>query len=446
MISEMTDDFKWGISTSAYQIEGGYQEDGKGQSIWDVFTENKDNIVDGSDGKVACNHYELYKDDIDLIANLGIKYYRFSIAWTRIFPNNSYEINEKGIEFYIDLIKYMIQKGIEPLVCLHHWDLPYYLYEQGGWLNRECVEAFEKYAETVFIRLGKYVKHWTTFNQPYSIAYGGYVTGKRAPGKQDIPSAFKVIHNVLLAHGKAVGKFRELNIEGKIGIILNLMPVHCLSEEDEDVRQLEDEFRNKWFLDAVFMGTYPKMSRTFLEKEYNMDFNELMQAEDMKVISERLDFIGVNYYTRKIVRYNEECLFNVEYIDGSNDSTDDFREIYPNGLKEALGFIRKYDPQLDIYITENGADYRGDKVEDILNDEKRIEFLDCHFNTIKELIHDGFPIKGYYLWTLFDNFEWENGYVGKYGIVYVNRDTQERIVKNSGKWYTGYINENKRFW
>ncbi len=426
----------WGAATAAYQIEGAWNEDGKGPSIWDTFSHEKGNIKNDENGDIACDHYHRYKEDVALMKELGLKCYRFSISWPRIFPDGRGEINEKGIKFYSSLIDVLLANGIEPMITLYHWDLPQALQDIGGWENEEVTDLFAEYAGSLFHRFGSRVKRWITLNEPFCISYLGYGLGVHAPGIKDFKRAINVSHNLNIAHAKAVHAFRKENIEGaEIGITLNLTPAHPYSEEYREAARFLDGISNRWFLDPSLKGKYPEDILSFFKEHYGFEANGIDQFI-------KPDFLGVNYYSRSIVRENRKSallLTKNEKLEG-REYTDMGWEVYEKGLSEILMRVDREYGHPEIYVTENGAAYRDDIVkEGMVMDDDRISYLKRHFDEAERAINGGVRLNGYCVWSLMDNFEWAEGYSKRFGIVQVNYETLERRKKKSALWYRDFI-------
>lgn len=434
------DSIIFGVATSAYQIEGAHNEDGKRPSMWDTFSHVQGNVWDGSNGDIACDHYHRYKEDVKLMKELGVSHYRFSISWPRVIPNGTGEVNLKGIEFYKNLIKELLDNGIKPVVTLYHWDLPQALQDKGGWENRETIDNFVSYSKTMFKFFGQYVPIWVTHNEPTSSAYGGYAVGEQAPGVKDYKRAMQVAHNILVSHGKVVKAFRTMNIQAKIGIVLTISPVYIATDKEEDILAGErhDQVINRWFTDALYKGSYPKMiSNFFKEKEY---YPEILDG-DMETISEKTDFLGLNYYSRNLMKAGDGPV-GAEHVKTENDYTEMNWEVYPQGIYDMLIKIKDDYGDIPVYITENGASFADSVSEDgKIYDIKRENYLREHLKKIIEANKDGANVKGYFLWSLMDNFEWAHGYSKRFGIVYVDRETLDRKPKNS---YYFYQDVNKR--
>lgn len=431
-------DFLWGAATSAYQIEGATREDGRGLSIWDQFAATPGRTYQGETGEHAVDHYHRMEQDVALMADLGLSAYRFSIAWPRIVPDGTGAVNQAGIDFYDRLVDQLLAHNITPVATLYHWDLPIALFEQGGWRNRQTAYAFADYAALVARALGDRVAWWITHNEPWCPAYLGYVEGVHAPGvKGDMQAAVDVGHHLLLSHGLATQAVRAVTpAETRIGIALNLFPIFAGDARAETLRATEraHRFHNRWFLDPIYRGEYtPGL------------FEDLganpppMQDGDLAIISEPTDFLGINYYNRWIVRAGGS---GTEYVTDLPDATFTQMgwEVYPHGLGLILEDIsRTYHPKT-LLITENGAAF-----DDVWNgnghigDSQRVLYLSEHLRAVGDAIAHGAPVAGYFVWSLFDNYEWAEGYSKRFGLVYVDFATQRRIVKDSGKWYAGVI-------
>lgn len=442
-VARFPEGFLWGVATAAYQIEGAWNEDGKGVSIWDTFSHTQGKIADGSTGDVACDHYHRWREDIALMKELGVKAYRFSIAWTRILPQGSGTVNPKGLDFYDRLVDGLLEAGIKPFITLYHWDLPQALQDVGGWANRDVAYYFADYTAVVAHKLGDRVKHWMTHNEPWVVSWIGYGWGIHAPGIKNAKVALQVAHHLLLSHGLAVEVLRDLgDHETKAGIVLNLSPVHPASDSEEDKAAAwrYDGFHNRWFLDPIFVGSYP----ADMWEWYGQLVPEVKPG-DMAIISRRIDFLGVNYYTRSVVKHDPQGgmlkLSHVR-IEGS-EYTEMGWEVYPDGLYELLTRLNRDYKVHEFYITENGAAFKDEITPDgKVHDERRLSYLREHFLRAHKAIQDGVPLKGYFVWSLMDNFEWAHGYTKRFGVVYVDYETQKRIIKDSGYCYKQVIAEN----
>ena len=422
--------FRWGVATSAYQIEGAPSEGGRGPSIWDTFCKKAGRIEDGSSGDVACDHYHRWREDLDLIRSLKVQSYRFSIAWPRVVPEGTGKLNPRGMDFYERLVDGMLERGIEPNATLYHWDLPQALQDKGGWGNRDTAYAFVDYAHAVSERLKSRVKYYSTINEPWCIATLGHQNGEHAPGLQDVKLALQVGHHLLLAHGLALPVMRENAPDAEHGIVLNFTPSYAASdsEEDELAAQLADGFLNRWFAGPLFEGEYPDDAY----KAYGSNVPEI-RGGDMELIAAPIDFLGVNYYTRTV------------FGQGGADveRTDMGWEVYPQGLYDLLLRLDRDYGSPVMYLTENGAAY-PDRLEDgKVHDEQRISYHERHLEALSEALDAGADVRGYYAWSLMDNFEWAKGYSRRFGLIYVDYATQRRIVKDSGSWYRDLVTEHR---
>ena len=429
-------DFRWGAAVSAYQIEGAVAEDGRGESIWDRFSATPGKVVGGDSGAVACDSYHRYREDVRLMKELGLSAYRFSIAWPRILPEGRGRTNAAGLDFYDKQVDELLAAGIEPFVTLYHWDLPQALEDRGGWPVRETAEAFAEYVEVVAGRLGDRVRNWITQCEPWVVAWLGYGTGEHAPGRKSDADALAAAHHVLLSHGLAADVLRREAPESRLGITIDLVAFHPLTDSPEDLAALarEDGFRNRWILDPVLRGRYPD---DMLERFAPM--LPAIEDGDLQTISAPLDFLGVNYYTRSVVRSNGADGRPVTVTGDDVERTEMGWEVYPDGLYELLLRLRaEYDPP-PLYVTENGAAFRDHRVNGSVHDPKRISYVDRHLDAIARAIEDGVPVHGYFLWSLLDNFEWSFGYSRRFGIVYVDYATLERVPKASYAWYRDFI-------
>ncbi|MFS1514449.1 GH1 family beta-glucosidase [Chengkuizengella sp. SCS-71B] len=434
-ILQFPNDFKWGTATAAYQIEGAYDKDGRGMSIWDTFSRIPGKVFEGDNGDVACDSYHRYEEDIQLMKQLGIKVYRFSVSWPRIFPNGTGEVNQKGLEYYHNFVDKLLENGIEPYCTLYHWDLPQALQDQGGWENRETIDAFVNYAELMFKEFSGKINNWMTLNELWCISFLSNYLGMHAPGKQDLQVAVDIAHHLLMAHGKSVSKFRELGLKGQIGYAPNVEWRTPYSNKQEDV-EAANRARGwfvEWFMDPVFKGVYPQFMVDWYEQK-GVKLN--IQPGDMEAINQPIDFLGINYYTGSATKYVEGSgLLDNEHVDIGHDHTDIGWDIYPEGLYHVLTFITERYGQVPIYITENGACYNDEPKNGIVNDDRRITFLKKHILQLHRCIESGVNLKGYMCWSMMDNFEWAYGYSMRFGLVHVNYRTLERTPKESYYWY-----------
>ncbi|UZQ83209.1 GH1 family beta-glucosidase [Thermoanaerobacter sp. RKWS2] len=434
-------DFLWGTATSSYQIEGAVNEDGRTPSIWDTFSKTEGKTYNGHTGDVACDHYHRYKEDVEILKEIGVKAYRFSIAWPRIFPEEG-KYNPKGMDFYKKLIDELQKRDIVPAATIYHWDLPQWAYDKGGgWLNKESIKWYVEYATKLFEELGDAIPLWITHNEPWCASILSYGIGEHAPGHKNYREALIAAHHILLSHGEAVKAFREMNIKGsKIGITLNLTPAYPASEKEEDklAAQYADGFSNRWFLDPIFKGNYPEDIMELYSKIIG-EFDFIKEG-DLETISVPIDFLGVNYYTRSIVKYNEDSMLKAENVPGPGKRTEMGWEISPESFYDLLKRLDREYTKLPMYITENGAAFKDEVTEDgRVHDDKRIEYIKEHLKAAAKFIEEGGNLKGYFVWSLMDNFEWAHGYSKRFGIVYVDYETQKRILKDSALWYKEVI-------
>ncbi|MEM0011452.1 MAG: GH1 family beta-glucosidase [Candidatus Bathyarchaeia archaeon] len=434
--------FYWGTATASYQIEGGWNEDGKGLSIWDTFSHTQGKIEDGSTGDIACDHYHRWLEDVKLMKEIGCNAYRFSISWPRVIPLGKGKINPPGLAFYDKLVDALLEANITPFITLYHWDLPQALQDEGGWARRDTAYYFADYASVVGNKLGDRVKHWITHNEPWVVAWIGYGWGVHAPGLKNERVAVQVAHHLLLSHGLAVEALRNACPEGEVGITLNLSPVHPASEKEEDklAAMRHDGFLNRWFLDPIFRGHYPPDIL-----ELYSAYAPQVEPGDMAIISRRIDFLGVNYYSRSVMRFNPSAgpLQAEGVAPEGAEFTEMGWEIYPPGLYEILMRVQKdYQPK-KLYITENGAAFADEIAPDGgVHDQKRVDYLRAHFAQAHRAIQDGAKLAGYFIWSLMDNFEWAHGFTKRFGIIYTDYPTQKRIMKDSALWYKEVISSN----
>jgi beta-glucosidase len=418
--------FTWGAATSAYQVEGSTKADGRGVSIWDTFAALPGRIADGSTGDPAADQYRRWEQDLDLITSLGLKSYRFSIAWPRIVPLGTGATNQKGIAHYRALLEGLVSRGLKPAITLYHWDLPQPLQDVGGWANRQTAYAFADYADILFRAFGDIDADWFTINEPKTTAYNGYANGAHAPGIQDGSAAGAAVHHQLLAHGLAVQKFRASGAKGRIGIALNLMPVYPISDAAKQAARYADGVENRLFLDPVLLGKYPTDAIGGLPGQIQLGstaFFSNIQPGDLEIISAKNDLLAVQYYGVSGIDTNGIQVV----IHPISDAT--WQQIYPEGLYDLLTRLKRDYPRIPLVITENGM---PDPTAAITtNDPYRVSFLRKHFQQAARAIDAGVPLEGYYVWSLLDNFEWAEGYTQRWGIVAVDYKTQERHPKKS---------------
>ncbi len=441
------DGFIWGAATSAQQIEGARHEGGRGESIWDRFAATPGKIADGSNPDVACDHFHRWPEDIRLMKQLGLGAYRFSIAWPRIVPEGRGVPNPAGLDFYDALVDGLLEAGIEPFPTLYHWDLPQALQDRGGWSDRDTAEAFVEYAGMVVGRIGDRARRWVTHNEPWCIATLGHEEGHHAPGHEDPAEALRVAHHLLLSHGWAAAAIRAEAPAVEVGIVHNYCPAYAAtdSQGDRDAARWFDGFFNRWYLDPVFKGEYPADAVADRVTAGHLEGPELpfVSDGDLAAIAAPLDFLGVNYYSRNVMRAGPDGRREAVAMAPQEDLTDMGWEVFPEGLYDSLTRIhRDYGPR-HIYIAENGAayDYPADATGRI-TDTRRIAYLREHLLAARRAVADGVPLAGYFTWSLLDNFEWGFGYAKKFGLFAVDGETQERLAKDSASWYRDVVAAN----
>jgi beta-glucosidase len=435
-------DFIWGAATSAYQIEGAWNEDGKGPSIWDTFSHKAGKVANNENGDIAVDHYHRYKDDVKLMADLGLKAYRFSIAWTRILPDGKGKVNQKGLAFYDRLVDELLKHNIEPYACLFHYDLPQALQDKGGWPNRDTAYAFADYARVVSDHLTDRVKMIFTHNEPWVTAILGYFLGDHAPGIKDPIAGIKALHHLMLSHGLAYEAIRASAKQPvKIGITLNLNPMYPATEskKDREASQRVDTLVNRSVLDPLLKGTSP-IRELALTKLLS---RSLIKEGDLEKIK-HVDVLGVNYYSRSVLRHGGVPIVSAEQTFPKGNEYSGMWEIYPEGMYEILMRIWKdYRPACEMMVTENGVPVPdGVDFDGRVRDERRIRYLQNHIAQVHRAIKAGVPVKGYFHWSLTDNFEWALGYAPRFGLVYVDYKTLKRTVKDSGRWFAEVIQHN----
>lgn len=436
--------FTWGAATSAFQIEGARNEDGKADSIWDRFYDDGRMPVGGDP---ACDHYHRWEQDLDLLAELGVTAYRFSIAWPRVIPDGDGAVNQPGLDFYRTIISGMLDRGVEPWPTLYHWDLPQAIQDRGGWSNRETVTSFSRYTAVLIEGLGDLVDNWITINEPWVAAFLGHLEGKFAPGIEDWPTALRAAHHMLLSHGRSAAMIKQADSKNRVGISLDCRPATPASDREEDTIATRhfDGYRNRWFFDAVFgmgypvdmLGSYARLGRT---ESLNPEF---VVAGDLEEIAVPIEFVGVNYYTTTVISAGMEETDEPLRTPGPDqpaETTEMGWLIDPDGLRDYLVYINeRYQPR-SIVVTENGASYStGPDDKGVVDDVRRINYLDSHIRAVFEAIDLGAPVDGYFVWSLLDNLEWVSGYSQRFGLVWVDFETLERIPKKSFYWYRDKI-------
>lgn len=436
-LPELPEGFQFGTSTSAYQIEGAWLEDGKGLSIWDTFSNLPDRILDGSTGSDACDHYHRYREDVALMKQLGAPGYRFSISWPRVQPLGFGEVNQAGLDFYDRLVDELCEAGIKPMVTLYHWDLPQELEDRGGWLDRNMAGVFGEFARIVATRLGDRVEHWIPINEPNVVTMLGYATGVHAPGHQLLFDALPVAHHLLLAHGRATVALREAGAMS-VGCANNHAPMWPASDDDADVgaTKLFDALWNGLYLEPMLLGRYPVDLAPFMD--------EFVEPGDLAMIRQPLDFYGINYYNpMKIAATPEDSELPFEQMPIVGYPTTDFGwPVVPDALREWLITMRaRYRAAIPpIYITEAGCSYgMGPDEDGVVDDQPRIDYLDAHLRAVAEAVRIGIDIRGFYTWSLLDNWEWAEGFTQRFGLVHVDYETQARTPKRSFDWYARVV-------
>jgi len=425
IIKTFPKNFIFGTATSSYQIEG-QNFGGCGLSNWDTFAKKKGKTYKGHNGSIACAHIPNFEKDLDLVKECGLTAYRFSFSWPRLYPNNDGKINNLGFDFYDKLLDSLLEKNLLPFATFYHWDLPKYLDDKGGWTNLETVKKFSEFSDLIMDKYGKRIHSIATINEPWCVSWLSYYWGEHAPGIKNIAATAKSMHNILLAHGNGVKIARDYGHKN-VGIVLNKTHVIPQSNKEEDAfaAKIYDEIHNTWFDEAIFKGKYPinllNILRPYMPDNY---------SNDLKIISKKIDWIGVNYYTRTIVKKdNNEKYFGFKTLKGRLPKTDMGWEIEPSGLTDAINLVSHYAPDLPLYITENGM-----ASSNAISDEDRIEYFKDHLNEVAKAARN-LPIKGYFAWSLLDNFEWALGYKKRFGIVHVDYKTQRRTKKDSFKWW-----------
>jgi beta-glucosidase len=442
-------DFAWGTATSSYQIEGAVDEDGRGPSIWDTFSHTPGRVANDDTGDIACDHYHRWAEDVDLIASYGLTAYRFSIAWPRIQPTGRGKPNQRGIDFYDRLVDRLLEKGSRPMATLYHWDLPQALQDEGdGWQNREIVDRFGEYASVMYDALGDRVAWWITHNEPWVAAAVGHRIGRHAPGLHDLEAELRVAHHLLLAHGRAVEAYRGSALAAPIGITLNLYPTYPERHTDEDgaAARLADAYANRWYLDPVLRGSYPANLLDWLATRHAMDW---VRDGDLERVRQPIDFLGVNYYSRSVVRAPHDGeVAEFPWVGSSEISTDVARtdlgwEITPFGLTDLLLRLDADYGSPPMLITENGAAFNdGPSADGEIHDARRVEFMRSHLAALETAIDRGVDVRGYFAWSLMDNFEWGEGYSMRFGITYVDYATLQRTPKDSARWFAEVARRN----
>lgn len=437
-------DFVWGAATASYQIEGAALEDGRGECIWTRFSHTPGKVANGDTGDLACDHYHRYAEDVALMKATGLQAYRFSIAWSRVLPAGRGEPNPAGLDFYKGLVDELLKADITPYITLYHWDLPQALQDEGGWENPESVKWFADYTDLMTRQLGDRVKHWITHNEPWVVAFVGNYEGRHAPGKADLPTALMVAHHLLLSHGEAISVIRSNVSEAQAGITLNVTVAESVSDRPEDVyaARRHDGYVNRWFMDPLMKGSYPADMVGVFEAHIpdELDINAISAARVEN------DFIGINYYTRAVVGAGEDNQpFNLQLFPQMGaEHTEMGWEVYPEGLYKIIMRLHEdYAPKA-IYVTENGAafDDPAPDGQEVVEDARRVAYLKSHFAAAGRAIEDGAPLRGYFVWSFLDNFEWAYGFDKRFGLYHIDYQTLKRTPKRSAFFYADFIREN----
>ena len=432
--------FVWGVSTASYQIEGAWNEDGKGENIWDRFSHTPGKVANGDTGDHACDHYHRYRDDVALMTRLGVGAYRFSTSWARIQPAGKGMVNQAGLDFYQRLVDELQRANIEPWLCLYHWDLPQALQDTGGWANRDTAMRFGEYAEILGNALGDQVKTWVLINEPNVWTTLGYMQGRMAPGVTDFGAFARATHNANLVQGLGAQALRATVNGASIGNAINISPAHPRSDSQADLEAADrfDQFWNRWYLDPLYHGRYPELADPILEIMN-------IHAGDLALIKGCTDWLGVNYYSRIVVSHNPDVPLLMADINPPEDTPKMALglEIYPQGLEEALLLVKNEYGNPPVYITENGMGRHETMHDDVpINDRERIQFLTEHLEFMGRAIAGGADVRGYFVWSLLDNFEWDSGYNERFGLIYVDYKTTTRTPKRSFDWYAEVIERN----
>jgi beta-glucosidase len=433
------DGFVWGAATAAYQIEGGHDADGKGPSIWDTFSHTPGKISGNENGDVACDHYHRWRDDVALMGELGLGAYRFSTSWPRVLPGGTGAPNLKGLDFYSRLVDALLARGIRPFITLYHWDLPQALEDRGGWVARETAAAFGEYAALMGRTLGDRVKDWITLNEPFASTLIGYIWGMHPPGKRDPKLCYQASHHLNLAHGAAVQALRATVPGSRVGVTHVSMPIDPESDTEADRRAavLHDGYMNRWYWEPTITGAYPADVLAHMGP-----IAPTIGPGDLTAIHQPIDFFGHNSYTRVVVRADRAALTGATPVPPKGPVTEMGWEVHPEHLFVALTRITRDYGAPDIYITENGAAFADELVGDRVDDPRRVDYLRTHLDAAHRAIAAGVKLRGYFYWSLMDNFEWSFGYSKRFGLIYVDYPTQRRIVKASGRFFADVARAN----
>ncbi|HDY92382.1 hypothetical protein LCGC14_0552870 [marine sediment metagenome] len=427
----LTKDFVYGVATASFQIEGGYEH--RLPCIWDTFCSTAGKIADNSHGHIACDHYNNWQQDIDLIESLGVDAYRLSISWPRVMTQDG-KLNPVGVKFYTDILDELKRKNIKAFVTLYHWDLPQHLEDEGGWLNRKTAYAFEQYVELITNAFGTRVYSYATLNEPFCSAFLGYEIGIHAPGLVGKQYGKKAAHHLLLAHGLAMNVLNKTSPDTQNGIVLNFTPAYPLTDTQQDIDSAKyaDDYLNQWYMKPIMDGKYPDIINQLPE-----DHLPDIHPGDMELISQPIDYLGINFYTRQVYKAHPTDIY--EPITPTGPLTDMGWEVYPQSFTDLLVSLNKTYTLPPIYITENGAAMPDTYNNGEVNDLDRLSYYNTHLNAVHNAVEQGVVIRGYFAWSLMDNFEWAEGYLKRFGIVYVDYKTQQRTIKNSGLAYKALI-------
>jgi len=434
------DDFTWGVSVAAFQIEGSCDVDGKGESIWDAFTKKKGKILNGDNADIACDFYNRYEHDIDLIKQLNIPNFRFSISWTRIFPTGTGETNQQGIDYYNRVINYCLKNGIDPWVTIYHWDLPQALELKGGWTNRDIIEWFTTFVTACAQNFGDRVKNWMVMNEPAVFTGAGYFLGIHAPGRTGIKNFLPAIHHAVLSMAAGARTLRRLVTDAQIGTTFSCSYIEPYSNKLRDINAAKraDALINRLFIEPILGLGYPINEVPVLK-----DISKYYKEGDSENMQFDFDFIGIQNYTREIVKYS----FFTPYISARLikaehrvvQLTEMKWEVYPPAIYQMIKKFNQYKQIKNLYITENGAAFKDVVNNNKVNDPERVKYLKMHLEQVLRAKTEGLKVNGYFIWTLTDNFEWAEGYHPRFGLIYIDFNTQQRIIKSSGHWYSDFL-------
>jgi len=440
-------DFTWGVATSAYQIEGSPLADGAGPSNWHRFAHEPGRILNGDHGDLACDHYHRFRDDVALIKRLGVDAYRFSFNWARIQPEGRGKVNARGLDFYKRLVDALLAQGIQPFATLHHWDLPAALEDAGGWLNRDTALRFADFTEIMVGALDGQVQDWCTLNEPWVIMHEGHVAGAHPPGLRNLALAPTVAHNLLRAHAEGVRAYRA-NGRHRIGLVVNIEPKYAASDDarnhamDHAARIRAEGYMNRLFVDPVFRGEWPEELIEAMGGPEGEAWREVL-SESTAPLREPIDWLGVNYYSRAVVRHRAGGFLDTETVRQPNPHTAMGWEVYPPGLTDTLVWLHERTGGIPLYVTENGAAFDDPPVvEGRLHDQPRMDYLRTHLQAASNAIERGVNLRGYFAWSLLDNFEWSFGYSRRFGLVHVDPATQTRTLKDSARLFAEVVATN----